>query len=292
MIFKGLDSCRNSFLIWNNSTFKILFTFNKSLVFFLKVNALSSPVFNLSIFSILKTISWLNKLLSNLTKEIKDLNNSLIINLRSKLCQSTNQWFEKSVFTFSKFSLDLFKSTLNLRKSNTSLKVLNYLWSFINWFNLINMFSILSFPSFVLLLTKSLFRSKTIFILFNILCSLTNFLLSFFKSFYSIFTKFCGSSNLSLVILNLLLHISNKLFAGSLIILVNSISRSLLVVQGTGKVLKEKVNLVSWGTSGSSKLDHRKQWVTQSITVDFSQNRFGVLIFVLLVTWNNSKNQC
>lgn len=292
MIFKGLDSCRNSFLIWNNSTFKILFTFNKSLVFFLKVNALSSPVFNLSIFSILKTISWLNKLLSNLTKEIKDLNNSLIINLRSKLCQSTNQWFEKSVFTFSKFSLDLFKSTLNLRKSNTSLNVLNYLWSFINWFNLINMFSILSFPSFVLLLTKSLFRSKTIFILFNILCSLTNFLLSFFKSFYSIFTKFCGSSNLSLVILNLLLHISNKLFAGSLIILVNSISRSLLVVQGTGKVLKEKVNLVSWGTSGSSKLDHRKQWVTQSITVDFSQNRFGVLIFVLLVTWNNSKNQC
>jgi len=160
------------------------------------------------------------------------------------------------VFTFSKLGLDLFKSALDLRKSNTSLKVLDNLGSFINSFNLVNVLSILLFPSGVLLFTKSTFRSKAVFVLFNILGDLSNFLFSFFKSFNSILSELCGGNNLGLVIGNLLFHISDELFASGFIIFINSVSISLLLVKSTGQVLEEEVNLVNRGTSCSCKLNH------------------------------------
>jgi len=256
MVFKGLDCSGDGFLIGYNGIFKVGLTFNESLVFVLKVLALSNPIGSLSLFSVLEEVSGLNELLSNLTEEIKDLDDGLVINLGSKLSEGTDQGLEEGVFTFSKFSLDLFKSALDLGESNTSLKVLNDLGSFINSFNLVNVLSILFNPGLVLLSTEGIFRSIAIFVLFNILGDLSNFLFSFFKGFNGILSELGGGNNLALVISNLLFHISDELFASSFIVFIDSVSRGLLLVKSAGHVLKKKVNLVNRGTSCSCKLNH------------------------------------
>jgi hypothetical protein len=91
--------------------------------------------------------------------------------------------------------------------------VLNDLAGFIDGFDLISMLSILLDPSFVLLVSEGLFRSKGVFVLFNILGSLSNFLFSFSKGVSSIFSQFGKSIDLGIVIVNFVFHISDELVA-------------------------------------------------------------------------------
>lgn len=93
------------------------------------------------------------------------------------------------------------------------------------------------------------------------------------------------------MVCDLLLHIINELIAGGNVVLVNAVLLGLLVVQGTCQVLEEEVDLVNGGTSCSGQLDHGQQGVTQGVTVDLGENRFGILELVLLLTSNDGEDQ-
>jgi hypothetical protein len=91
--------------------------------------------------------------------------------------------------------------------------VLDDLAGFINGFDLVGVFSILLYPGFVLLVSEGLFGGESVFVVLDVLGSLSNFLFSFSEGVSGIFSQFGESCDLGVVIVDFIFHIGDKLIA-------------------------------------------------------------------------------
>lgn len=160
MVFKGLGGTYDGVLVGDDGAFEVSLALSESLVLFLKMDALDSPVTGLTFLGLTEEVAGCDELLSDLAEEIEDLDDGLVVNLGGQLSKGTDQGLEEGVSTFSEFSLDLLETALNLGESNTGLKVLDDLGCLIDSFNLFDVFSVLLLPCGVLLSTEGLFLSE------------------------------------------------------------------------------------------------------------------------------------
>jgi len=134
------------------------------------------------------------------------------------------------------------------------LEVLNDLGGLIDGNDVSIVLGVLLFPGSVLLDTEGRFSGEGLNVLVKVLGGLADLLLSLVEGLSGIVTEFGHGNDLSFVVVDRALHIVDELFTGSSIVLVDLVSVGLLLVELSGDVLEEEVDLVDTVTSGSSKL--------------------------------------
>jgi hypothetical protein len=250
VIFKGISDLFDDIFIVDDGSLKESLSLRESSVLLLQVGGLNHPKFSLLFLSFSEHVSGGDELLSDLAEEVEDLDDGLVVDLGGELGEGGNEGLEEGVFAFSELSLDLLESGFDLREGDTSLQVLNDLGSIIDGLDLFLVLGVLDFPGGVLLFAESLLLSEALLVVLNILGGDTDLLLSLGKGINGIFVLLGKSSDLSLVIEDLLLHVVDQLVTSGNVGLVNFVGFSLIAGESGANVVQKNHDLVNWGTSG------------------------------------------
>jgi hypothetical protein len=138
--------------------------------------------------------------------------------------------------------------------------------------------------------SEFLFRSIGILIVFDVLGNDSDFFLSFSKGISGILSQFSQSNNLSLMVSDSLLKIIDEFLARNLIVFVDGVSSLLVTLNLWSDVIGEEIDLINRGSSSKVQLDNWENGVSECVLVDFSENGFSVLEFVLLIGESQGNN--
>jgi len=199
------------------------------------------------------------------------------------LSEGGDQRLEEGVFAFSELSLDLLESGFNLGEGDTGLQVLDDLGGFVDSFDLLVVLGILVDPGLVLVGSELGLGGEGVLVVLDVLGDEPDFLLGLGEGVGGVLSELGEGDDLGLVVGDGLFEVVDELLAGDLVVLVDGISSLLVALDLGGDVVGQEVDLVDGGSGGEVQLDDGEDGVAESVFVDFGENGFGVLEFVLLI---------